>query len=103
MGQAMKKAGDAAAQWEREMGRVDREMAALGFPEAGPSAFSGVNPPFSEFSNNFRTFRGISMDMYRQPEKLKAAHYFSGKPGDYDFRPGVVKNGELLTFGNPKT
>jgi broad specificity phosphatase PhoE len=27
-------------------------------------------------------------------------YYFKGKPRDYDFMPGVIKNGELLTFEN---
>jgi broad specificity phosphatase PhoE len=29
-------------------------------------------------------------------------YYFRGKPGDYNFWPGVVKNGGLLTFENSK-
>jgi uroporphyrinogen-III decarboxylase len=54
------------------MGRMDMEMASLGFPEALHTS-GGVQPPFSTFSNNFRTFPGVVMDMFRQPEKLKAA------------------------------
>ena len=69
---AMKSAGAAAAKWESEMGRNDVEMAALGLPEA-PLFFGGVTPPFSSFSNNFRGFRGVAVDMFRRPEKLKAA------------------------------
>ena len=72
MARAMKKAGEAAKKWENEMGRMDMEMASLGFPEA-PLSFGGVQPPFSSFSNNFRTFRGVVLDMFRRPEKLKAA------------------------------
>jgi uroporphyrinogen decarboxylase len=30
-------------------------------------------PPFSGFSNSYRTFNGVVKDMYRRPEKLKAA------------------------------
>lgn len=72
LAQAMNKSGEAATKWEREIGRMDKEMASLGFPEA-PLSFGGVQPPFSHFSNNFRTFQGVVMDMFRQPEKLKAA------------------------------
>jgi len=72
MAKAMQKAGKAALKWDREMGRMDRQMAALGFPEA-PQSSGGVAPPFSHFSNNFRTFPGVARDMFRQPEKLKAA------------------------------
>jgi uroporphyrinogen-III decarboxylase len=72
LAKSIRKAGEAAVKWESEMGRMDKEMASLGFPEA-PLSFGGVQPPFSHFSNNFRTFRGVVTDMFRQPEKLKAA------------------------------
>ena len=72
LAKAMKKAGEATAEWNREMGRMDMEMASLGFPEI-PLSFGGVQPPFSSFTNNFRTFQGVVTDMFRQPEKLKAA------------------------------
>jgi broad specificity phosphatase PhoE len=29
-------------------------------------------------------------------------YYFNGKPKDFDFRPGVIKTGGLLTFENSK-
>jgi hypothetical protein len=73
LAKAMKRAGEAAKKWDREMGRMDVEMASLGFPEAWPLTFGGVQPPFSGFSNFFRTYRGVVLDMFRQPEKLKAA------------------------------
>jgi len=69
---AMKKAGDAEAERERVLSTMMGEMAALGFPEPLP-ARGGVHPPFSSFSNTFRTFNGVVRDMFRQPEKLKAA------------------------------
>ncbi len=72
LARAMKKAGQAAQKWEREMGQINTAMASLGFPEI-PLSLGGVQPPFSHFSNNFRTFQGVVMDMFRQPEKLKAA------------------------------
>jgi uroporphyrinogen-III decarboxylase len=70
---ALQKAGEAAARWKSEMGNMEQEMASLGFPQIWPPPLSGVQPPFSDFSNNFRTYRGVVMDMYRQPDKLKAA------------------------------
>lgn len=73
LARAMKKAGEAAAKWQREIGRMDAEMASLGFPDTRPLGGGGVAPPFSGFSNSFRTYRGVVQDMFRQPEKLKAA------------------------------
>ncbi|MBI4283846.1 MAG: hypothetical protein HY663_05190 [Chloroflexi bacterium] len=69
---AMKRAGAEEVKWDREMRQLDREMASLGFPQS-PPARGGVQPPFSGFSNTFRTWRGVVRDMFRQPEKLKAA------------------------------
>ncbi|MDD5045342.1 MAG: uroporphyrinogen decarboxylase family protein, partial [Candidatus Omnitrophica bacterium] len=71
LAKAMKKAGEATIKWNKEMGQMDVEMAGLGFPNTLP--FGGVQPPFSDFSNNFRTYKGVVMDMFRRPEKLKAA------------------------------
>jgi len=73
LARAMKKAGEASLKWNREMGNMQREMASLGFPDTRPFPQGGIQPPFSTFSNNFRTFRGVALDMFRQPEKLKAA------------------------------
>ncbi len=69
---AMKKAGDAEAERERILGTMPKEMAALGFPDP-LTPRGGVMPPFSSFSNSFRTFNGVVRDMFRRPEKLKAA------------------------------
>ncbi len=69
---AMKKAGEAEIKWSREMGDFNKDMNALGFPQ-GLGGFGGVNPPFSGFTNTFRTWRGVVMDMFRQPDKLIAA------------------------------
>jgi uroporphyrinogen-III decarboxylase len=69
---AMKKAGDAEAKREKVLGTMAQEMGNLGFPEPLP-ARGGVMPPFSSFSNTFRTFNGVVKDMFRRPEKLKAA------------------------------
>jgi uroporphyrinogen-III decarboxylase len=73
LARAMKRAGEATTKWDREIGRIDVEMASLGFPNTWPPPSSGIQPPFSDFSNNFRTYRGVATDMFRQPEKLKAA------------------------------
>lgn len=70
--EAMKKAGEAAAEKEKVLSTMTDEMAALGFAAPLP-ARGGVMPPFSGFSNSFRTFNGVAKDMFRQPEKLKAA------------------------------
>jgi hypothetical protein len=70
--QAMRKAGEAAIEREKVLGTMVDEMSALGFPQ-GPGGRGGVMPPFSGFSNSFRTFNGVVRDMFRQPEKLKAA------------------------------
>jgi uroporphyrinogen-III decarboxylase len=69
---AMKTAGEAEIERERLISTTTQEMAALGFPEPLP-ARGGVMPPFSSFSNTFRTFNGVVRDMFRRPEKLKAA------------------------------
>jgi uroporphyrinogen-III decarboxylase len=95
LARAMKKAGEEAKKWDREMGRMDMEMASLGFPCTWPPTFGGVQPPFSEFSNSFRTYRGVVIDMFRRPEKLKAA---LNKILEYRIataRPAVKKEGQL--------
>jgi uroporphyrinogen-III decarboxylase len=95
LARAMKKAGEEAKKWDREMGRMDMEMASLGFPCTSPPTYGGVQPPFSEFSNSFRTYRGVVIDMFRRPEKLKAA---LNKILEYRIataRPAVKKEGQL--------
>jgi hypothetical protein len=69
---AMKKAGDAETEKAKILSTMSAEMSALGFAPPLP-ARGGVQPPFSGFSNTFRTFNGVVKDMYRRPEKLKAA------------------------------
>ncbi|MFC2014643.1 uroporphyrinogen decarboxylase family protein [Chloroflexota bacterium] len=69
---SMLKAGKEQQKWGQEMGSFHKEMNDLGFPQAF-SGRGGVQPPFSGFTNNFRTFTGAVRDMYRQPDKLKAA------------------------------
>ncbi len=69
---AMKKAGEATAEKERLLSTMIPEMSALGYAPPFP-ARGGIMPPFSSFSNTFRTFNGVVKDMFRRPEKLKAA------------------------------
>ncbi len=74
LAKAMIKAGRAEAKHRDITMKLPGELAALGFPNGGlTTRFGGVMPPFSTFSNTFRTFNGIVRDMFRRPEKLKAA------------------------------
>ena len=70
----MKQAGQEKKKWDKAVGDLEQEMASIGFP---PDPFwkmgGGVMPPFSGFSNSFRGFRGVGIDMFRQSDKLKAA------------------------------
>jgi uroporphyrinogen-III decarboxylase len=69
---AMKKSGQEELKWRRALGDFSSEMTSLGFPRDIP-AWGGVQPPFSGFTNSFRTWTGVAKDMFRRPEKLKAA------------------------------
>jgi uroporphyrinogen-III decarboxylase len=95
MAAAMKKAGQEATKWDRQIGRMDVEMASLGFACTWPPNFGGIQPPFSDFSNNFRTYRGVVLDMFRQPEKLKAALNTILEYRIATARPVVKKDGEF--------
>jgi len=98
MAEAMKKAGEATAKWNNETGQLNDQMASLGFVNIRPLV-GGVQPPFSGFSNNIRTYRGVVFDMFRQPEKLKAA---LNKLTDYRIataKPAVKQEGKLA-IGN---
>jgi hypothetical protein len=70
---AMKKAGEAETRWRSDLEGMQAEMVSLGFPDANLGTRGGVAPPFSTFTNSFRTFNGAVRDMFRQPDKLKAA------------------------------
>jgi uroporphyrinogen-III decarboxylase len=95
---AMKKAGDAERERQQSINTMTQEMAALGFAEPIP-ARGGIQPPFSSFSNTFRTFNGVVKDIYRRPEKLKAALQLL-----VDYRIAratpAVKQGDHPTIGN---
>ena len=100
---AMKKAGEEQKKWDQAVGDFNSEMAALGFPQ---DPFwrrqGGVMPPFSGFSNSFTGFRGVVIDMFRQPDKLKAAlekflefRISRAKPAIHqDDRPAIGGSGE---------
>ncbi len=95
MAEALRKIGTATNRWNEEMGNVSREMVELGYPDIRASITGGVMPPFSSFSNNFRTYKGVVFDMFRQPDKLKAA---LGKLTDYRIataRPAVKQPGRI--------
>ncbi|MBN2240541.1 MAG: hypothetical protein JW712_12275 [Dehalococcoidales bacterium] len=70
----MKKAGQEKKKWDKAVGNIDQELADIGFPK-DPfwKMGGGVMPPFSGFSNSFRGFKGVGIDMFRRPDKLKAA------------------------------
>lgn len=65
-------AGKREIKWRQEIGDFNKEMASFGFPSA-LGGRGGVQPPFSGFTNSFRSFRGAVRDMFKQPDKLKAA------------------------------
>ncbi len=66
---ALADVGDDAETLMGAMGGYMGEMAALGYP----TAYVGVViPPFDCVSDYYRSLRGSTMDMFRQPEKLLA-------------------------------
>jgi hypothetical protein len=61
------RAGLEASKYLAILGGFDREMAALGFPQAfGVTTYA----PFDLISDMLRGMRGTMLDMYRQPDKL---------------------------------
>ncbi|MBN2240447.1 MAG: hypothetical protein JW712_11800 [Dehalococcoidales bacterium] len=70
--QKMKAAGEAQREHLEALGDFNGEMKSLGIP-VDFQWMGGVMPPFSGFTNSFRTWKGIAMDMFRQPDKLLAA------------------------------
>jgi uroporphyrinogen-III decarboxylase len=99
----MKKAGEEQKKWNQAVGDFGKEMASIGFPE-DPfwRGEGGVAPPFSGFSNSFRGFRGVATDMFRQPDKLKAAlakfleyRIARSRPAVHrDGKPAIGRSGE---------
>ena len=92
LGEAMMKAGEEQNKFREALGDFNGEMKDLGLPPDF-QWMGGVMPPFSGFTNNFRTWKGVALDMFRQPDKLLAA---LGKILDYSiFRaaPPVKREG----------
>jgi hypothetical protein len=99
----IKKAGQEQKKWRQAVGDFDKEMSSLGFPQ-DPfwRGEGGVSPPFSGFSNSFRGFRGVAVDMFRQPDKLKAAlekfleyRIARARPAVHrDGKPAIGRSGE---------
>lgn len=58
-------------EWQKETASLVRELVELGFFIRQP--FFMVGAPFDAISDFLRGMRGAMLDMYRQPEKIKAA------------------------------
>ncbi|MFC1532847.1 uroporphyrinogen decarboxylase family protein [Thermodesulfobacteriota bacterium] len=65
--EALKKAGEEALKWRKNVGAETQQIASMGFPDiiGGHSA-----APFDIVGDWFRGTRGIMLDMYRHPDKL---------------------------------
>jgi hypothetical protein len=70
MSKTLARAGDDFQIWRTVVGECSRKAMAMGFP-----SFDGgmAIAPFDFFADSLRGTRGITMDMYRQPEKLLKA------------------------------
>jgi hypothetical protein len=67
---ALFEAGAEALKWAGAVGGTDGELATLGFP----NVLGGfTKAPFDTIGDTLRGTRGIMLDMYRQPDKLRAA------------------------------
>jgi hypothetical protein len=64
---ALYKASLEASKYLAALGGFDREMAALGFPQAFGAT---THAPFDLISDMLRGMRGTMLDMYRRPDKL---------------------------------
>ena len=62
--------GEEMNQWNAMQARLGMELAEMGYPMI-TAAFAEA--PFDWMSDMFRGLRGAMLDMYRQPDKLKAA------------------------------
>lgn len=64
-------AGCEIAKWAKAVGEVSREALAEGYASFGGGGMAGA--PFDNLTDVLRGTRGIVMDMYRQPQKIKEA------------------------------
>jgi len=67
---ALYRAGLEASKYLATLAGFDREMTALGFPQAFGST---THAPFDLISDMLRGMRGTMLDMYRHPDKLHKA------------------------------
>ncbi|MEK7354349.1 MAG: uroporphyrinogen decarboxylase family protein [Chloroflexota bacterium] len=69
---ALLEAGQQQTKYLQTMGKLNEDIASLGFPPLSEGGGAG-GPAFDVMANRFRGWRGIVTDMYRRPEKLIAA------------------------------
>ena len=68
--QRLMAAGREAAAWRSRLGAIVEQLQGLGFPPfTGPQ----IRAPFDLLGDYLRGTRGVSLDLYRQPEKVVAA------------------------------
>ena len=72
LGETLVKAAEAQLKYFQEIGSLQAEMAAIGFPPVIRAGGMGL-APFDAVSDMYRGMRGSMLDMYRRPEKLLAA------------------------------
>ncbi len=68
--EALAKAGEEQDKHSKAMGRIDEDLAALGFPSLSQG---NAAAPFDAVSDHLRGMAGAMMDMYRYPDKLAQA------------------------------
>ena len=62
--------GEEMSKWNATQARIGMELAQLGYPII---TIAFAQAPFDWIGDMFRGLRGVMIDMYRQPDKLKAA------------------------------
>jgi hypothetical protein len=72
MARVILRAGWEQEKWRRIFGKLEGDMADIGFPPHGHMGGVG-SAPFDEISDFYRGMRGSMTDMYRCPDKLLAA------------------------------
>ena len=66
-------AGTESRKWEGKIAAANRRLTELGYPDLRATGGPPGGAPFDHLGDNLRGQRGISLDMYRQPEKLLEA------------------------------
>ncbi len=67
--EALLEAGEEIARWRDAVSKVSREALAEGYASFGGGGMAGA--PFDNIADVLRGTKGIVLDMYRQPDKLK--------------------------------